>query len=177
MRSCALESFSCATTKASSDSSALLKISPFPVFSQLCIKHSESLQHFWLFNLSFFPIFPLQKNLHFRLKNFSLIFTNFRNVLDTTNATNYKLLAHPKYFWQKQIKYFFSKYFRLAEYYVEVPLNTVWNAKTSKLFKAFLNCSLSTLHACWIRIWHLKKAVPAIFLKVTLKCLNFKSIL
>ena len=107
VRSCALESFSFATTKASSDSSALLKISPFPVFSQLCIKHSESLQHFWLFNLSFFPIFPLQKNLHFRLKNFSLIFTNFRNVLDTTNATNYKLLAHPKYFWQKQIKYFF----------------------------------------------------------------------
>ena len=65
-------------------------------FSQLCIKHSESLQHFWLLQSIIFRIFPLQKNLHFRQKNFSLIFTNFRNVLellDTINATNHTLLA------------------------------------------------------------------------------------
>ena len=86
----------------------LLKISPFPAFFRNCA--SSTVNHcniFDFFNLSFSGFFLYKKNLHFRLKNFSLIFTNFRNVLDTTNATNYKLLAHPKYFWQKQIKYFF----------------------------------------------------------------------
>ena len=43
-------------------------------FSQLCIKHSESLQHFWLLQSIIFRIFPLQKKSAFSREKLFLDF-------------------------------------------------------------------------------------------------------